>query len=124
MLREVGGEVAHYFDPDDPPAAAAAIEAALGDDGGAPAPAASAPPGSPGTRRPRGTFEAYDVRSRGGGLMHVGLNLVYLVPGETGGMEVFARELIPRAGGASPASSSTAFVNREAAAAGADRGAT
>src|SRR3954454_7043256 len=24
------------------------------------------------------------------------LNLVYLVPGETGGMEVYARELIPR----------------------------
>ena len=27
---------------------------------------------------------------------HVGLNLVFLVPGETGGMEVFARELLPR----------------------------
>ena len=26
--------------------------------------------------------------------MHVGLNLVYLVPGETGGMETYARELI------------------------------
>ena len=26
--------------------------------------------------------------------MHVGLNLVYLVPGETGGLEVYARELI------------------------------
>ena len=26
---------------------------------------------------------------------HVGLNLVYLVPGETGGMETYARELIP-----------------------------
>ena len=26
---------------------------------------------------------------------HVGLNLVYLVPGETGGMEIYARELIP-----------------------------
>jgi hypothetical protein len=27
--------------------------------------------------------------------MHVGLNLIFLVPGETGGMEVTARELIP-----------------------------
>ncbi len=27
--------------------------------------------------------------------MHVGLNLIFLVPGETGGMEVAARELIP-----------------------------
>ncbi len=27
--------------------------------------------------------------------MHVGLNLIFLVPGETGGMEVVARELIP-----------------------------
>ena len=35
-------------------------------------------------------------------LMHVGLNLVYLVPGETGGMEVAARELIPALRGAAP----------------------
>jgi hypothetical protein len=26
---------------------------------------------------------------------HIGLNLIFLVPGETGGMEVYARELIP-----------------------------
>src|SRR4051812_37637893 len=26
--------------------------------------------------------------------MHVGLNLVFLTPGETGGMEIYARELI------------------------------
>ncbi len=67
--------------------------------------------------------------------MHVGLNLIYLVPGETGGMEVVARELIPellaaagRFGDGSEASVSriggrgrirfTAFINREAAAAG------
>jgi glycosyltransferase involved in cell wall biosynthesis len=67
--------------------------------------------------------------------MHVGLNLIYLVPEETGGMEVYARELIPallaaagRFGDGSGASVSriggrgrirfTAFVNREAAAAG------
>jgi len=65
--------------------------------------------------------------------MHVGLNLIYLVPGETGGMEVVARELIPalldaaarsaegtgagRAGGGDHVRF-TAFVNREAAAAG------
>jgi glycosyltransferase involved in cell wall biosynthesis len=45
--------------------------------------------------------------------MHVGLNLVYLVPGETGGMEVYARELIPRLA-AIEGLRVTAFVNREA----------
>jgi glycosyltransferase involved in cell wall biosynthesis len=49
--------------------------------------------------------------------MHVGLNLVYLVPGETGGMEVVARELIPELA-ALPGVRLTAFVNREAAQAG------
>ena len=34
--------------------------------------------------------------------MHVGLNLVFLVPGETGGMEVYARELIPELVQAAP----------------------
>jgi len=42
--------------------------------------------------------------------LHVALNLVYLVPGETGGMETYARELIPRLG-----VRVTALVNREAA---------
>jgi hypothetical protein len=32
VLREVGGEVPHYFDPHDPAGAARAIEAALGDE--------------------------------------------------------------------------------------------
>jgi glycosyltransferase involved in cell wall biosynthesis len=51
--------------------------------------------------------------------VHVGLNLVFLVPGETGGMEVAARELIPALLAAAPADMRfTAFVNREAAAAG------
>ena len=68
--------------------------------------------------------------------MHVGLNLIYLVPGETGGMEVVARELLPallaaagrfgdgseasvsRVGGSGRETRFTAFVNREAAAAG------
>ncbi len=51
--------------------------------------------------------------------LHVGLNLVFLVPDETGGMEVAARELIPALLAEAPAGTRfTAFVNREAAAAG------
>jgi glycosyltransferase involved in cell wall biosynthesis len=46
--------------------------------------------------------------------MRIGLNLVFLVPGETGGMEVYARELIPRLA-AIEGLELTAFVNREAA---------
>src|SRR5947208_13502333 len=50
--------------------------------------------------------------------MHVGLNLIFLVPGETGGMEVYARELIPALLAEAPAGTRfTAFINREAAAA-------
>lgn len=45
--------------------------------------------------------------------MHVGLNLIFLVPGKTGGMEVVARELIPALRSADPSISYTAFVNRE-----------
>jgi glycosyltransferase involved in cell wall biosynthesis len=47
--------------------------------------------------------------------MKVALNLVYLVPGETGGMETYARELIP-ALAALPGLELLALVNREAAA--------
>ena len=48
--------------------------------------------------------------------MHVGLNLIFLVPGETGGMEVAARELIPELVRAAPAGVRfTAFTNRETA---------
>jgi len=51
--------------------------------------------------------------------VHVGLNLIFLVPGETGGMEVAARELIPAlVAEAPPGTRFTAFVNRETAAAG------
>ena len=51
--------------------------------------------------------------------MHIGLNLIFLVPGETGGMEVAARELIPALlAEAPPEMRFTAFINREAAAAG------
>jgi glycosyltransferase involved in cell wall biosynthesis len=48
--------------------------------------------------------------------MHVGFNLVFMVPGETGGMEVAARALIPALRDAAPGARFTAFVNREAAA--------
>ncbi len=50
--------------------------------------------------------------------MHIGLNLIFLVPDETGGMEVAARELIPALLAAAPGARFTAFVNREAKAAG------
>jgi len=43
---------------------------------------------------------------------------VFLVPGETGGMEVYARELIPALLAAAPELRFTAFIAREAAAAG------
>lgn len=46
--------------------------------------------------------------------LHVGLNLVFLVPGETGGMEIYARELLRHLAG-TPGLRLTAFVNKEAA---------
>jgi glycosyltransferase involved in cell wall biosynthesis len=49
--------------------------------------------------------------------LHVGLNLIFLVPGETGGMEVATRELIPALIEAAPDVRFTAFINREAEAA-------
>ena len=48
-------------------------------------------------------------------MIHAGLNLIFLVPGETGGMEVAARALIPALRDAAPGVRFTAFVNREAA---------
>ncbi|HEY2537104.1 MAG TPA: glycosyltransferase family 1 protein [Solirubrobacteraceae bacterium] len=55
--------------------------------------------------------------------MHVGLNLIYLIPGETGGMEVYARELIPAlVDQAPPGVSFTAFMSREGAADGSPLG--
>src|ERR1700689_2220309 len=47
------------------------------------------------------------------GPIHVGLNLLFLVPGETGGMEVYARELASALARAQPNVRLTAFVNRE-----------
>jgi glycosyltransferase involved in cell wall biosynthesis len=46
--------------------------------------------------------------------VHVALNLVFLVPGETGGMETYARELIPRLAARGDLRL-TALVSREAA---------
>ncbi len=48
--------------------------------------------------------------------MRVGLDLVYLVPGETGGRESYARELIPALLAADPKLELVAFVNRDAGA--------
>jgi glycosyltransferase involved in cell wall biosynthesis len=49
--------------------------------------------------------------------VHIGLNLVFLTPGEQGGMEIYARELIPQLLEVGPEHRYTAFVNRDAAAA-------
>ncbi len=49
--------------------------------------------------------------------MKVALNLIFLVPGETGGMETYARELIPRLAERDDLEL-TCLINREAAAAG------
>ncbi len=46
--------------------------------------------------------------------MHVGVNLLYLLPGETGGRETYARELIAAMIEREPNLKITAFVNREA----------
>lgn len=48
-------------------------------------------------------------------LMHVGLNLVFLVPGAAGGMETYARELIPELVAAAPEDHFTAFMSSVAA---------
>jgi glycosyltransferase involved in cell wall biosynthesis len=45
---------------------------------------------------------------------HIGLNLVYLVPGETGGMETYARGLIRALREEAPDLRLTAFLNEEA----------
>ena len=50
--------------------------------------------------------------------MHVGLNLLYLVPGETGGRETYARELVGALIELAPGLRLTAFVNEETVAAG------
>ncbi len=47
--------------------------------------------------------------------MHIGLNLLFLVPGATGGMEVAARATLRELAAVAPGTRFTAFVNREAA---------
>jgi glycosyltransferase involved in cell wall biosynthesis len=46
--------------------------------------------------------------------MHVGFDLLFLIPGETGGRETYARELIPELFAVEPALAATAFVGRDA----------
>ena len=48
-------------------------------------------------------------------LRRVGLNLLFLVPGETGGSEVYARNLVPKLAEQRPDLEFVAFVNRQAA---------
>lgn len=48
-------------------------------------------------------------------LRRVGLNLLYLVPGQVGGSEVYARELVGALGRARPELELVAFTNREGA---------
>ena len=48
--------------------------------------------------------------------MHVGLNLIFLVPREMSGLETYARELIPALQQERPTLRLTAFINREASA--------
>ncbi|HXE44426.1 MAG TPA: glycosyltransferase family 1 protein [Conexibacter sp.] len=50
--------------------------------------------------------------------MHVGVDLLFLVPGETGGRETYARELLTALRRVRPELRLTAFLNRETAAAG------
>jgi glycosyltransferase involved in cell wall biosynthesis len=47
---------------------------------------------------------------------HIGLDLLFLAPGATGGMETYARELVPLLPGALPGARFTAFAGRELAA--------
>jgi glycosyltransferase involved in cell wall biosynthesis len=55
------------------------------------------------------------------GLRRVGLNLLFLVPGETGGSEIYVTHLIPKLAEVRPDLELVAFVNREGA--GAELGA-
>ncbi len=48
-------------------------------------------------------------------LRRIGLNLLFLVPGETGGSEIYVRQLIPKLAEARPDLELVAFVNREVA---------
>lgn len=54
-------------------------------------------------------------------LEHLGLNLAFLTPGKTGGMEIYARELVPAIRRLRPGLRITAFANRDARQALAER---
>ena len=101
-------DLPHYFDPHDPAAAAAAIArgARRHDPTAVLGPPYAARFTLVARRRTVSTRPTNERWSLGecfpGGkraarprATHVGLNLIFLVPGETGGMEVAARELIP-----------------------------
>src|SRR5579863_5149198 len=66
-----------------------------------------------GSRRSRSTTPPN--RDRAATLMRVGLDLVYLVPGETGGRETYVRELVPAMLAQDPTLEFVAFVGRDAA---------
>ena len=99
VLREVGGDVPDYFAPDDDAGATAAIVRAMadGDAGRERGPERAAR--FTWAAAAHGTLAAYERALR---VMHVGLNLVFMVPGQTGGMEVAARALIPALRDAAP----------------------
>src|SRR3954452_6685793 len=62
-------------------------------------------------------MRSFSAMSRPGGSQsaHIGLNLIYLVPGETGGMEVYARELVKAMRALPDCPRLTAFVGRPGA---------
>jgi glycosyltransferase involved in cell wall biosynthesis len=55
------------------------------------------------------------VAGRGSHLRRIGLNLLYLVPGQTGGRETYARRLVPTLARTRPDLELVAFINRETA---------
>ena len=112
VLHEVGGDVPHYFPLDDPAGDRGGDRGGDGRPGAARRGARARARRSPGRPPRSGTYAAYE---RALAVMHVGLNLVFMVPGQTGGMEVAARALIPALRDAAPGVRFTAFVNREAA---------
>ena len=113
VLREVGGELPRFFEPDDP------AGAARGDRGRARRRRGR----SPGAREraagftwaaaAAGTWEAYERALRHDAARRASTSSSSS-PGETGGMEVAARELIPHLAAIDDLRV-TAFVNREAA---------
>ena len=93
VLREIGGDLPRFFDPDDPADAARKVAEALA----LPRPLPGAGEWAAQVQLGRGgRGDLARLRARARPLMlNVGLNLVFLIPGETGGMETAARETIP-----------------------------